>query len=57
MAQIDNLISMMAQKNVERAVLLSDKPAHLFVGGQDSPGPAIPAAKLQQVVQEITPPD
>lgn len=57
MAQIDNLISMMAQKNVERAVLLGDKPAHLFSGGQDSPGPAIPEAKLQQVVQEITPPD
>lgn len=57
MAQIDNFIVMMNQQNVERAVLLGDKPAHLFVGGQDKPGPIIPGAKLQQVVQEIVPPD
>jgi twitching motility protein PilT len=57
MAQIDNFIGMMNQQNVERAVLLGDKPAHLFVGGQDKPGPIIPGAKLQQVVQEIVPPD
>ncbi len=57
MAQIDNFIQMMNQQHVERAVLLGDKPAHLFIGGQDSPGPIIPSAKLQQVVQEIVPPD
>lgn len=57
MAQIDNFIAMMNQQNVERAVLLSDKPAHLFSGGQDKPGPIIPGPKLQQVVQEILPPD
>jgi twitching motility protein PilT len=57
MAQIDNFIGMMNQQHVERAVLLGDKPAHLFVGGQDKPGPIIPGAKLQQVVQEIVPPD
>jgi twitching motility protein PilT len=57
MAQIDNFIGMMNQQHVERAVLLGDKPAHLFSGGQDKPGPIIPAAKLQQVVQEIVPPD
>jgi twitching motility protein PilT len=57
MAQIDSLINMMAQNAVERAVLLSDKAAHLIIGGQDKPGPIIPAAKLQQVVQEVTPPE
>ena len=57
MAQIDSFINMMVQNSVERAVLLGDKAAHLIVGGQDKPGPIIPAAKLQQVVQEIAPPD
>lgn len=57
MAQIDNFIGMMVQQHVEKAVLLGDKPAHLIVGGQDKSGPTIPGAKLQQVVQEITPPD
>jgi twitching motility protein PilT len=57
MAQIDSFIGMMVQQHVERAVLLGDKPAHLFIAGQDKPGPIIPGVKLQQVVQEITPPD
>jgi twitching motility protein PilT len=55
MAQIDNFIGKMVQQHVERAVLLGDKPAHMFIGGEDKPGPVIPAAMLQQVVQEITP--
>lgn len=57
MAHIDSFIGMMVQQNVERAILLGDKPAHLFINGQDSPGPIIPATQLQQVVQEIIPPD
>ncbi len=57
MAHIDSFIGMMVQQNVERAILLGDKPAHLFISGQDSPGPTIPATQLQQVVQEIVPPD
>jgi twitching motility protein PilT len=57
MAHIDSFIGMMVQQNVERAILLGDKPAHLFINGQDSPGPIIPATQLQQVVQEIVPPD
>ncbi|MBV9867854.1 MAG: type IV pilus twitching motility protein PilT [Abitibacteriaceae bacterium] len=56
MAQIDNFIAMMQQKKVERAVLINDKPAHLFAHGDDSPGPIIPGAKLHEVVQEVTPP-
>jgi twitching motility protein PilT len=57
MAQIDNFIGKMVQQQVERAVLLGDKPAHMFIGGEDKPGPVIPSATLQQVVQEITPPE
>lgn len=57
MAHIDSFIGMMVQQNVERAILLGDKPAHLFIGGQDKPGPIIPGTQLQQVIQEIVPPD
>jgi twitching motility protein PilT len=46
----------MVQGKVERALLINDKPARLYSGGTDSPGPAISLAHLQQVVQEITPP-
>ena len=56
MAQIDNFIAMMQQKQVERAVLINDKPAHLFVASGDTPGPIILGAKLQGIVQEVTPP-
>lgn len=56
MAQIDSFIAMMQQKQVARAVLINDKPAHLFGPGGDTPGPIIPGARLQVVVQEVTPP-
>jgi twitching motility protein PilT len=55
MAKLDNLIGMMVQQHVERAVLVNDRSAHLFSGGQDRPGPIIPGAQLQLVVQEVTP--
>lgn len=56
MAQIDGLIARLAQGKVERALLINDKPAHLYVNGQDTPGPAISLAQLQGALQEITPP-
>jgi twitching motility protein PilT len=56
MAQIDNLIGMMVQRNVERALLMNDKPMNLYVGGQSMPGSPISGAQLQTVLQEVTPP-
>lgn len=56
MAQIDALINSMVQSHVERALIINDKPMHLYMaGGQEKAGPAIPGAQLQQVVNEITP--
>jgi twitching motility protein PilT len=54
-AQIDQLIAKLVQSRAERALLINDRPAHIFIGGQDSPGPTIALAQLQHVVQEITP--
>lgn len=56
MAQIDNFIAMMQTNHFDRAVLVNDKPAHLFTNGNDRPGPVIPATQLQNAVQEVTPP-
>lgn len=56
MAQIDALINSMVQSHVQRALIVNDKPMHLYMeGGQEKAGPAIPGAQLQQVVAEITP--
>jgi twitching motility protein PilT len=55
-AHIDNFISMMIQRRIDRAVLINDKPAHLYSGSQDLAGPIIPKTQLQLVVQEATPP-
>lgn len=58
MAQIDALIGSMVQSKVLRALIVNDKPMHLYLdGGQEKAGPAIPGAQLQQAVAEITPPD
>ena len=57
MAQIDQLISMMAKQHAERAILINDKPISLSVGGQQKAGPTTTAAQLQSFVTEITPPD
>ncbi len=56
MAQIDNLIGMMTQRKVEKALLVNDKPMNLYVGGQSMPGSPISGAQLQTVLQEVTPP-
>jgi twitching motility protein PilT len=46
---------MMVQRKIDRAVLINDKPAHLYSGSQDLAGPIIPKTQLQLVVQEATP--
>ncbi len=56
MAQIDNLIGMMTQRKVEKALLMNDKPMNLYIGGQAMPGSPISGAQLQTVLQEVTPP-
>ncbi len=56
MAQIDNLIGMMTQRNIEKALLVNDKPMNLYIGGQSMPGSPISGAQLQTVLQEVTPP-
>jgi len=55
MSQIDNFIKMMADRKFDRAVLLNDRPAHLYAGSHEESGPIIPGVKLQQVLQEVTP--
>ena len=39
MAQIDQLIGMMAKQHAERAILINDKPISLTVSGQQKPAP------------------
>ncbi|HVF10877.1 MAG TPA: type IV pilus twitching motility protein PilT [Abditibacteriaceae bacterium] len=57
MAQLDKFIDMMVQRQIERALLVNDKPAHLYAHGQESVGPIIPGVQLQNAVQEIIPPN
>ena len=57
MAQIDQLIGMMAKQHAERAILINDKPLNFTVDGQQKSGQAISGAQLQAVIQEVTPPD
>jgi twitching motility protein PilT len=56
MAHIDQFIAMMAQRHIERALLINDQAGHLWVAGQESAGPIIPRQQLQNLVQEATPP-
>lgn len=55
MPQIDSLIGMMAQRKVEKALLINDKPMQLYMGGQPNPGSVIGGQQLQTVVAEVTP--
>jgi twitching motility protein PilT len=55
MSQIDNFISMMVQRKFDRAILVNDRPGHLYAGDHEEPGPILPSQKMQQVVQEIVP--
>ncbi|RYX81348.1 type IV pilus twitching motility protein PilT [bacterium] len=56
MAQIDQLIGMMSQRHAERVMLINDQPMQLFVGGNQTAGALVPAAALQNLLNEITPP-
>lgn len=53
--QIDRFISTMRQRNVDRAVLISDRPAVVYIGDRQSSGPVTSAALLETTVQEIVP--
>ena len=57
MAQIDQLIGMMAKQHAERAILINDQPINLSIGGQQKNGPTMTGPQLQNVVTEVTPPD
>jgi twitching motility protein PilT len=57
MAQIDNLIGMMVQRHVDKALLVNDRPMNLYVGGQSHPGQTISGPQLQTVITEVTPPN
>jgi hypothetical protein len=52
MAHIDQFIAMMAQRKVERALLINDQAGHLWVAGQESPGPIIPRQQLQNLCRK-----
>jgi twitching motility protein PilT len=57
MAQMDALIGMMAQRHVERAMLISDQPMHMVINGQDNAGQTISGPQLQHAISEIVPPN
>ncbi len=57
MANIDQVIARMVQGKTERVILINDQPMHFCTGTQDTPGPAISLAQLQNVAQEVTPPN
>ena len=56
MAQIDNLIGMMVQRHVEKALLVNDKPMQFYVNGQTAAGTVTSGHQLQSLVAEVTPP-
>jgi hypothetical protein len=55
MAEMDRLIEKMVERHVERAVLVNDQPMRLFLGSNETSGPAIPMVKLHEIVREVTP--
>jgi twitching motility protein PilT len=55
MSQIDTLIAKMNQGHFDRAVLHNDKTVLLFRGGEQTAGPVISGAQLNNFLQEILP--
>lgn len=55
MAEIDKLIEKMAERNVKRSVLISDQPMRLITDEKEIAGPAIPSARLYNIVREVVP--
>ncbi len=55
MPQIDKLAEKMAQRGIERVVLINDQPMRLFAAGQERTGPAMPMPQLQEIVKEVAP--
>ncbi len=55
MAKIDKMLEMITSRNIERAVLIGDRPFQLFAGGRKVEGSLTPAAQLQEILEEITP--
>ena len=55
MANFDKLIEMMAQRSVERAVLIGGQRMQVFIGGQQSEGSVMPVETLRQYLLEVTP--
>ncbi len=56
MAQLDQIIAHLAQRNMDRAVLCSDEPMHFFHGMQDYSGPVLTAQQVRSIAQDGTPP-
>jgi hypothetical protein len=55
MAEIDKLIEKMAGRGITRAVLTSDHPMRLFRSNEEANGPVTSMARLQAMLQEVTP--
>lgn len=55
MAKIDKMLEMMVQREIERAILIGDRPFQLFAGGRKVEGSLTPAEQLLEIVTEIVP--
>ena len=55
MANFDKFIEMMAQRQVERAVLIGGQPFQLFINGLKTEGSVISIEQLRQSLIEVTP--
>ena len=56
MPKIDKLLETLHDKNVEKAVLKSEKPIQLWVKSQCFSGSITPANQLLEIMREVTPP-
>ncbi|HEY0072681.1 MAG TPA: TM2 domain-containing protein [Abditibacteriaceae bacterium] len=55
MAKIEKMLEMFSTRNVERAILIGDRPFQLYAGGRKVEGSLTPATQLREVLEEITP--
>jgi hypothetical protein len=56
MPKIDKMLQMMRDRNVNRVILMSDRPFQIYVGNKVTEGSVIPGPQLMEILEEITPP-
>lgn len=55
MPEMDRLITAMTQRNADRAVLVSDKPAQIIANGQQVNGAPLSGTQVEGMIEEIIP--